>query len=504
MYSFKVLDSSNRPFMNKATKRGRGVYIMDIAPGQTKTQFQDFLGSKEVPGCELHWEPLRTAPGHNHNGLCVLFFPHKEDADAAKSILREARFGGKKLRIGEIRFAANTAAGPAPAPAPALAAPAPKVSIPPAPKHQAAPAPAPKVSLPPAPKQQAPVAPTQAAKIPPPPDNKTPAPPATSPKTSSVRPAATKSNGRNKPLPDELNFEEDLADPQKHHRALTENVEGLAGKFDSRYCNKAALLPRQHGEEDKMAPQQFATIGPGNADLWDKTLVTVIDNDDIATKAIGTDIEPSGLEAKAVHLVPIEEIGRKTRSIWDITIPDKPQDSTMAYYGNTIQSMKDAGMIEPDWELGQFINPDDQAKGGTCVSNSQEFIPPGQMHDFRTLTFRGHHQQFPRPEGMTVGYGDWENWGEWQLHGREIRKDEVAKILPAPGQDGCGPIVFVDENGNREVIPAVERDSPLGKVLAESMKQKPKTLYEELFPEEARKEASSVRPKTEEYAGFEL
>ncbi|KAK8084914.1 hypothetical protein PG997_006185 [Apiospora hydei] len=68
MYSFKILDSSNRPFMNKATKRGRGAYICNIALGQTKTQFRNFLASKGVPSCELHWETLRTRPGDNHNG----------------------------------------------------------------------------------------------------------------------------------------------------------------------------------------------------------------------------------------------------------------------------------------------------------------------------------------------------------------------------------------------------------------------------------------------------
>ncbi|KAK7992078.1 hypothetical protein PG996_012907 [Apiospora saccharicola] len=131
MYTSKVLDSSDRNWMKKAIKRGRGVYIMDIAPGQTKAQFEAFLGRNGVPSCELHWETLRTAPGHSHNGgLCVLYFPHKTDADAAKNILRPAWFGGEKLRVREIRFAANyhvpnnNAAGPAqiPAPAPAAAA----------------------------------------------------------------------------------------------------------------------------------------------------------------------------------------------------------------------------------------------------------------------------------------------------------------------------------------------------------------------------------------------
>ncbi|KAK8045199.1 hypothetical protein PG993_005223 [Apiospora rasikravindrae] len=150
MYSFKVLDSSNRPFMNKATRRGRGAYIVNIAFGQTKTQ-----------------------PGHNHNGRCVLFFPHKVDADAGKNILRDAEFGGLKVRVQEIRFARNyhvppkDAAGPAPVPDPA-----------------------------PAP---------------------TPAAPARSSKTSPVEPVATQSNGPGELTLDKIKLEPGLEDFPAHH-----------------------------------------------------------------------------------------------------------------------------------------------------------------------------------------------------------------------------------------------------------------------------------------------
>ncbi|KAK6850680.1 hypothetical protein PG987_000314 [Apiospora arundinis] len=145
MYSSKILDTSNTDWMAEAKGGGRGVYVMNISQGQTKEQSLCTLAQANTTtvfraqSCDKT-NLVLTCPS---SGRCVLFFPNKDDAAFAMTVLIQAgaasdpyplSFGLYRLAApnGWPRFitahdvttpsnaSASSATFPAPAPAPTV------------------------------------------------------------------------------------------------------------------------------------------------------------------------------------------------------------------------------------------------------------------------------------------------------------------------------------------------------------------------------------------------
>ncbi|KAK8042930.1 hypothetical protein PG994_013413 [Apiospora phragmitis] len=135
---------------------------------------------------------------------------------------------------------------------------------------------------------------------------------------------------------------------------------------------------------------------------------------------------------------------------------DKPWETMNKYLGPAFDRLKKAGIVRSDWEQGQFMNPSEQEKG-VCISDSPDYVSPGEMADFRTLTFSGHHPAHVRPNGIRLGWGGWDVWYEWQLYGRLVKRELLEKT-PKPQAAGV-PLKLVSEDGKPSIANRYEGSS---------------------------------------------
>ncbi|KAI8723847.1 hypothetical protein NCS52_00241500 [Fusarium sp. LHS14.1] len=140
---------------------------------------------------------------------------------------------------------------------------------------------------------------------------------------------------------------------------------------------------------------------------------------------------------------------RDTRSIEmlnDVFSASAPRTDTIRIFPNAM------GM----WCCGEnkqwrpeHIFPEKKEKRGDVIapmSVSEEFLVPGEQTDVRSLTSNGHFIHHHPPPGIGLGWGDWDLYTEWQVHGRSVDKTWVPRGDWKPKVEG--EIVFVAERGD--------------------------------------------------------
>ncbi|KAG9256045.1 uncharacterized protein F5Z01DRAFT_698869 [Emericellopsis atlantica] len=136
------------------------------------------------------------------------------------------------------------------------------------------------------------------------------------------------------------------------------------------------------------------------------------------------------------------------------------------------------------WKPGCLIGPDGADEDVKNLSKS--YVPwenRSEVTESRSATSSSHGLIHPRPRGVCVGWGGYDEFIDWQLHGRAVRREMVEHRdyqIPPPENTPMDlpPLELVDEDGNVEVV-----TSTLGrKVLAGKPVQ---TLYDKIHRSKA-------------------
>ncbi|KAF9769883.1 hypothetical protein IL306_012620 [Fusarium sp. DS 682] len=101
------------------------------------------------------------------------------------------------------------------------------------------------------------------------------------------------------------------------------------------------------------------------------------------------------------------------------------------------------------WVEGQMLGEADEETKAP-ISVSQEFIFPGDHTDSRSSTSRGHQIPHLRPPRVGAGWGWYDEFRQWQAHGRSINKDWVKE--GDSQKTKTSPLAFTDDNGVTEVV----------------------------------------------------
>ncbi|KAF5592290.1 hypothetical protein FPANT_5449 [Fusarium pseudoanthophilum] len=124
---------------------------------------------------------------------------------------------------------------------------------------------------------------------------------------------------------------------------------------------------------------------------------------------------------------------RHIPKLQDVWIADKPYLSTANIFAKGIKISGLAitvnpGQIPPDgalcWQPGRVLGPDPQERAS--ISHSESFVRPADMStSILSATCRSHIVSYKRPPGVGLGWGDFDRFYEWQLHGRKVQKSMV-------------------------------------------------------------------------------
>jgi hypothetical protein len=114
---------------------------------------------------------------------------------------------------------------------------------------------------------------------------------------------------------------------------------------------------------------------------------------------------------------------RNILMVEDVNASDDPKEDTLKMFRTAINIYQKADAIH--WKPGHVL----AATNGTReapMSTPKAFIPPNVSgNDLPSATSRGHHHRYRRPAKIGVGWGDYDNFREWQLHGRRLDVDMV-------------------------------------------------------------------------------
>ncbi|VUC26176.1 unnamed protein product [Clonostachys rosea] len=87
-----------------------------------------------------------------------------------------------------------------------------------------------------------------------------------------------------------------------------------------------------------------------------------------------------------------------------------------------------------NWHAGQLLGTNPSAKAP--ISTALEFMPPSESgENLASATSRGHVHTYERPKFVGAGWGDYDLYFEWQLHGRVVDRNTVAQKI-WKGTDG--------------------------------------------------------------------
>lgn len=131
-------------------------------------------------------------------------------------------------------------------------------------------------------------------------------------------------------------------------------------------------------------------------------------------------------------------------------------------------------MTKNNWRPGQLVgqNGSDPA----TIAQSPTFAAPSRQDQFserRSATSTGHLLQFQRPSDVGYGWGDYDQFTEWQSFGRRVTKDMVENKNWQ--KDPLAPVDLVDESGTvvrTLTIPFKRAQLPVA--------QEPLSVYERL------------------------
>lgn len=165
---------------------------------------------------------------------------------------------------------------------------------------------------------------------------------------------------------------------------------------------------------------------------------------------------------------------RKILKIEDVWTTDAPYKDTARIFAAGIEmSCRQDGL---SWKPGQLLGLDPLAKA--LLSYSPTFIPPSESSsNLQSATSRSHIPKFPRPAGIGAGWGDFDLFRQWQIHGRQVRAEMVENKerskLPektfqyVPARDSPAGTPGMTCTINDAVLEETKRDEKLPKTLFE-------------------------------------
>ncbi|KAF0635875.1 hypothetical protein FPSE5266_09767 [Fusarium pseudograminearum] len=167
----------------------------------------------------------------------------------------------------------------------------------------------------------------------------------------------------------------------------------------------------------------------------DKTWIYVLSPEaDSITKRITLDELPKwkaqGWKEFHVRKSPLVEgtdfETRKISLIHDVYTTDNPVNDTSRFFKTGIAISEKSDNIT--WTPERLLTSKDGAQA--VVATSKEFIGPlDHEHSHLTATSRGHHIKYPRPGKVGPGWGDYDQYQEWQLRGRKVTSDMVPEKI---------------------------------------------------------------------------
>ncbi|KAF4437460.1 hypothetical protein FACUT_5678 [Fusarium acutatum] len=134
-----------------------------------------------------------------------------------------------------------------------------------------------------------------------------------------------------------------------------------------------------------------------------------------------TNIFMTGMIASslAVKVMPGEELVNGTlpsKDLVELTMPMTEEEKQQ------VQQEKGPKYY---WQRGRLTGANGAAEAGIS-DPSCAFFPPSEMDPSnRSATCSSHLQQYPRPTAVGVGWGGFDRFREWQLHGRQVKRDVV-------------------------------------------------------------------------------
>ncbi|CVK86924.1 uncharacterized protein FMAN_05850 [Fusarium mangiferae] len=135
-----------------------------------------------------------------------------------------------------------------------------------------------------------------------------------------------------------------------------------------------------------------------------------------STNLFMTGMIASGL---AVKLMPGEELVTTlpSKNLVELTMPMTEEEKQQ------VQQEKGPKYY---WKPGRLTGANAAAEAGISDPSCAFFSPPSEMDSRnRSATCSSHMQQHPRPAAVGVGWGGFDRFREWQLHGRQVKRDSV-------------------------------------------------------------------------------
>ncbi|KAJ3522236.1 hypothetical protein NM208_g12947 [Fusarium decemcellulare] len=149
---------------------------------------------------------------------------------------------------------------------------------------------------------------------------------------------------------------------------------------------------------------------------------------------------------KQIRACDLPEHDRDTREIpkaEDVFCAQNPFEDTIRIFPGAIRVSRVRDKLA--YEEGQVLGADQAARDASTTITA--FSLPG-LPDQSLLSAmsRGFQAKYPRPPGVGAGWGDWDAFREWQLHGRHIQK-----TLVEPGNWKRGEYRFLVDGDSKTV-----------------------------------------------------
>ncbi|KAF4495145.1 hypothetical protein FAGAP_8727 [Fusarium agapanthi] len=206
---------------------------------------------------------------------------------------------------------------------------------------------------------------------------------------------------------------------------------------------------------------------------------------DIRVKS-STNIFMTGMIASGlvVKVMPGEELGNGTlpsKDLVELTIPMTEEEKQQ------VQQEKGPKYY---WQRGRLTGANAAAEAGIS-DPSRAFFPPSEMdRSNRSATRSSHMQQHPRPTAVGVGWGGFDRFREWQLHGCQVKRD-IVEYKPF-SKEPKSTLDFVTETG--EVTMTIPMD--IEDFKPEPSLLKTSTLWEKLNDDKVKKKNQIRKGKT--------
>lgn len=144
----------------------------------------------------------------------------------------------------------------------------------------------------------------------------------------------------------------------------------------------------------------------------------------------------------------------------DVHTTDKPAEDMKYYLERGLEIASSVWSLSKKrngvaWVPGDLIGPDGsdpatKAKSLSLISPTECGKPTDER---RSITSAGHIPGRSRPNDVCVGWGEWDNYNAWQLHGRHLDKEYIPDPDPQPWRvDRVPPVTFEFEDGTKETV----------------------------------------------------